>query len=223
MKDAALQQTDLYFFLARVFAREVDAEFLRRLRSADLQALLQELGVELEQDLLSKEEAVVLEELATEFTGCFIGPGPFVSPHESIHHEREDCDWGRYWGADTVAVKQFIESAGMEIQDPFAGLPDHLAVELEFVGKLGRAINEKLATGEVSEALYGLRVKRKFFDDHLLQWAPLFCDKAIEIADLPFYREMAGLLKAFLELEDSGLSDDLAQLEKQVSSAESMG
>ena len=212
MNDAPMQQTDLYFFLARVFAREVDAEFLRQLRSPDFQSLMQEFEVELDRDLLNKEDGVVLEELAIEYSGCFVGPGQFVSPQESIHHERQDCDWGKYWGADTAALKKFIEAAGMQIQAPFAGLPDHISVELEFVGQLGRAVNEKLAAGDQSEALYGLRMKRRFFDDHLLQWAPAFCDKTIAIAERPFYAELAGLLKALLELEDQTLGEALEGL-----------
>ena len=52
------------------------------------------------------------ENLAIEFTRLFFGPGPHVSPHESIYAE-VDGEAGGLYGAKTVEVKKFIETTGL--------------------------------------------------------------------------------------------------------------
>jgi TorA maturation chaperone TorD len=50
-------------------------------------------------------------------------------------------------------------------------------------------------------ALLCLENEKKFIDEHLFRWIPDFCNKVIQEADLPFYREMAKLTKNFIEFE----------------------
>ncbi|GBE05880.1 hypothetical protein BMS3Abin10_01521 [bacterium BMS3Abin10] len=47
-------------------------------------------------------------------------------------------------------------------------------------------------------------MEKKFIEEHLLKWIPIFCDKVITWAELPFYREMAKLTKFFIEFENEG-------------------
>ncbi len=201
----------LYGFLANIFANEVSPELLAQLRGREFKDLFTELGIELGAHFYSSDAVELIEQLAVEFAGLFIGPGHFISPHESVHRVRDDGDYGKLWGADTVAVKKFVEATGLTYQSEFGGMPDHIAAELEFMQKLeeryGRAVED--GEGELAENL--LQIKSRFLSEHLLAWAPGFLDKVMTNAHLPFYREMAGLTKSFLaqeaELLDQSIED----------------
>ena len=43
--------------------------------------------------------------------------------------------------------------------------------------------------------------EKKFVDEHLFRWIPDFCEKVIEGAESPFYREIARLTRSFIEFE----------------------
>ncbi len=192
----------LYGFLAKIFATEVSPELLEQIRGSEFRKLLTDMGIELEEEFFTTETAVLIDQLAIEFTGLFIGPGNFISPHESVHRVREDGDYGKLWGADTVAVKKFVEATGLSYQSEFGGMPDHIAAELEFVQKLEERY-EKAETNDEKELAGNLVIIRdRFLVEHLLAWAPGFMDKVINKATLPFYREIAELTKIFLQQED---------------------
>ncbi len=50
-------------------------------------------------------------------------------------------------------------------------------------------------------ALLCLKNEKKFIEEHLARWVPIFCEKVINEAELLFYREMAALTKNFIEFE----------------------
>ena len=75
--------------------------------------VLSEMGFQYE-IFSQKDQDQLLEDLAVEYARLFLGPAKHISPHESIHHQRDDGDWGSHWGGSTVEVKKFIESTGLE-------------------------------------------------------------------------------------------------------------
>lgn len=196
----------LYGLLATVFAVEVNTELLKQLRQPEFRKLLAGLDIELGNEFYNQNADQLLKDLAVEFTALFIGPGNFISPHESVHHVREDGDYGKLWGADTVAVKKYIEATGLSYQSSFGGMPDHVSAELEFMQKLEERYAQAMKNGETELAANLAKIKSCFLAEHLLTWAPNFFDKVIHKATLPFYREMAGLAKSFLLQEGDLLS-----------------
>jgi anaerobic sulfite reductase subunit A len=52
-----------------------------------------------------------------------------------------------------------------------------------------------------------LKNEKKFVDQHLFGWIPDFCEKVIEAAEMPFYREMARLTRSFMEFEKKELKE----------------
>ena len=192
----------LYGLLANIFATEVSPELLAQLRSDEFRELFTELKIDLGEDFYSGDAAEIVDQLAVEFAGLFLGPGHFISPHESVHHVRDDGDYGTLWGADTVAVKKFIEATGLSYKPEFGGMPDHIAVELEFIQKLEERYAQAVDDGEMELADNLMKIKKRFFTEHLLAWAPEFLKKVADRATLPFYREMAVLLQLLLEQEN---------------------
>ncbi len=133
---AARRRSDIYGLLAAVYGQEITSDLLRQIRSPQFLGPLSILEVEGMNDLMQKPEAELLEDLAVEHTRLFLGPGKHISPHESVHHQREDGQWGKLWGASTVEVKKFIEATGLSYTDDYKGMPDHISVEFEFMQQL---------------------------------------------------------------------------------------
>ena len=111
--------------------------------------------------LLRKE---LIEDLAVEYARLFLGPDKHISPHESVHHERDGGDWGALWGKSTVEVKKFIESAGLEYISEYSGMPDHISVELEFMQQATSREAQAWESNDSEGALYCLKMEKKFLE-----------------------------------------------------------
>ncbi|MBI4654646.1 MAG: molecular chaperone TorD family protein [Nitrospirae bacterium] len=217
MADTATQRSNIYALLATIYYKEVDPAFLKQIKNPGFLGVLSDMVFQLKDDILQKPEDKIIEDLAVEYTRLFLGPGKHISPHESIHHERSDGDWGRFWGKDTVLVKKFIETAGLEYRSEFTGMPDHISVELEFMHKAAEQEAQAWKENNSDGALYCLKMQKKFVDEHLIKWIPKFCDKVISQAELSFYREMAKLTKGFVEFEKKEMDEYISEAKKLVS------
>jgi TorA maturation chaperone TorD len=173
------------------------------------------MGAELKDDFFKRPEDELIEDLAVEYTRLFLGPGRHISPHESIHHERGDGKWGELWGADTVAVKKFIETSGLEYKSGYNGMPDHISVELEFMQEAAKREAQAREADDNDGALYCLRMEKKFISEHL-KWISVFCDKVISEAEMAFYREMAKITKNFMEFEQVEIDKYISEAEKNL-------
>ncbi len=213
--EGARIRSNVYGFLSSMFREEITAERLRQLKAPVIKEALAEMGFQY--DIFSqKGQDELLEDLAVEYARLFLGPAKHISPHESIHHRRDDGDWGSHWGASTVDVKQFIETAGLEYKQEYTGMPDHISVELEFMkeaaGREAQAIEEKDWEG----ALYCQKMEKKFLCDHLIKWIPAFCDQIMSQAEISFYGELAEVTKEFITLEFEEINKSITATEGQV-------
>ncbi len=208
--------SSIYLLLAGIYKDVASADLLTSLKDSRVLGILEDLGCSFDENFLASEvDEDLVELMAVDFTQLFIGPTEFISPYESIFHKRDDDDWGKLWGADTVRVKKFIESAGIEFADDYGGIPDHISVELEFIGKVTEKVDEAMTAGNFNDAVYFLKMKKLFFDKHLSQWVPVFCDKAAAKAKTSFYREISRLLKSFIEMEHQDVVEDIKSLDGQ--------
>jgi TorA maturation chaperone TorD len=205
--ELADQRINVYGFLARIFKEEITAEFLPQLRDPQVLGVLSSFGADLGDDFVQKNENDLVENLAVEYTRLFLGPGKHIPPNESIHNERGDGDWGQFWGASTVEVKKFIETAGLTYRDDFTDMPDHISVELEFMQKVIDRERNAWEAGDRGGALYCLKMEKMFINDHLIQWIPRFCNEVVSEAELTFYREMAKITRSFIEFEKENIDE----------------
>ncbi len=201
MISLASQRANVYGLLAMLYRQELTPDLLEEIRSPELLDLLSQWGGELEDDFLGRPEGELLEEMAVEYARLFLGPGRHISPHESVHHEREDGQWGQLWGPATVEVKKSIEGTGLRYETGYRGLPDHISVQLEFLEALTRREENAWTKGDEEGAQRCLDMERRFLDEHLIRWVPAFCDKVITAAELSFYRTLASVTKRFIEFD----------------------
>ncbi|MCP4288096.1 MAG: molecular chaperone TorD family protein [Gammaproteobacteria bacterium] len=202
-------RSDIYGLLATIFRQEPGLALIRELRDPQLTGVFSDLGVDLGEAFCDTPETELVEVLALEFTRLFIGPSSHISAHESIFAEM-DNGISALWGQTTVAVKNFIETTGLDYKTEFTGVPDHVSVELEFMQKLSAWEADKWLQNEPDDAKFCQQVQRMFFEQHLMSWLPQFCDVVMEQADIRFYAAMAELTKNYLEFEQQGITADAA-------------
>jgi TorA maturation chaperone TorD len=206
MASFAGHRSRIYGLLAAIYCQEVSSDLLKQIKDPQFLKVLSNLGIELNNGFFKKPEIELLEDLAVEYARLFVGPGKHISPHESVHHQRDDGQWGQLWGESTAQVKKFIESSGLEFTSEYTGLPDHISVELEFMQHVVLREEQAWKDDDHGTALLCLKNEKKFVDEHLSRWIPDFCEKVVKAADLSFYREIAGLTKTFIEFEGEELN-----------------
>lgn len=189
----AMERSGLYGFLATIFRSEPSEAQIRGMKSASFQEALGELDL----GFSVADDKSLAEELAVEYAALFLGPGGHVSPHESVHVEEE----GRLLSAATTAVKDYIEACGFEYDPDNHALPDHISTEFEFLAEVTRQEALAWQEKELQKARNCLDYEREFFEKHLGRWAPAFCEKILERAELPFYRRIIELARNFLKDE----------------------
>ena len=202
----AMERANLYGLLATIFRSQPDGDLLARLRGADFLTLLSESGLDIGDDFPRKPLRELHEQLAEEYTRLFCGPGKHISPYESVQSKRGS---GTLWGKETVLVKRFIETAGFDYEDDFDGIPDHVAIELEFLSRLAETESRYWRSGDLTGAGNALEWQMDFIGRHAGKWIPGFCRKVIEKTETPFYRIFADLLRRFLAGEKAEISDRL--------------
>ncbi len=192
MARRAVDRSGLYALLAAIYRDPPTAALLRTLRTDRFRDALSEAGFDLEAEFGDRPEDDVLLALAVEYTRLFIGPGAHIAPTEAAQTN------GTLWAAATSGVGAFIEEHGFLYRPGYHGLPDHIAVELEFMHELTKreaAAWERRDAGELRRCL---QAQKAFLTDHLSRWVPAFCKRVRRESECAFYREMAGLTADFV-------------------------
>ncbi len=202
---AAHARSHLYALLATIFRGEPKAELLRRLRDPALSRSLAETGIDLGSEFDGRAEDELIEGLAVEYARLFLGPGPHIAPYASVHLCGEGAG---LWGPATVWVKRFVQNAGFEYSDGYRDLPDHISVELEFMGEMAAREASALENHDADEAKRIREIETEFLADHLAIWAPVFCEKTACAAERKFFGNMARLTAGFIRSEQHDLAGD---------------
>jgi len=139
-----------------------------------------------------------MEMLLVDYTALFIGPAqPRAMPYasfwltddQSMRHEA------------TLAVLDFYEQGGFEVSEDLHELPDHIAVELEFLYLLIFAQNQAQLGGNMDDLAAANALHRRFAAKHLGVWVGVFAGAIKSGAATAFYRELAGFTERFVSRE----------------------
>ena len=193
------QRADAYRLLSACFCLPenrlfADENVYRALRNA-----LGELAPAAATHVAGAQKAAAAEQgeaLLVEYARLFVGPQHLAAPpYGSIY-----LDQGRaVMGESTQRVVARYREEGLAVDDDFHELPDHITVELEFLYFLISRELEAFADGDSTVAVEYLCKQKRFLADHLLGWAPEFCERVQTNAELPHYALLARCLEAFLE------------------------
>jgi len=136
-----------------------------------------------------------LEELAVEHARLFMGPFQLVAPpYGSIYLD----DAKTVMGESTARVAEFYRANGLQLADDFHELPDHIAVELEFLSYLANRQREAEEAGNQGEVERLRGVQREFLAAYLLPWLEPFTTAIINDGEAPFYQDVARCTVAFI-------------------------
>lgn len=146
-----------------------------------------------------------LEALCVEHARLFIGPFQLVAPpYGSIY-----LDGGKaVMGDSTAKVAAFYHSCGLHLADDFHELPDHFAVELEFMSYLAFKQREAEVSGDKAEKTRFTALQREFLDRFLMPWLEPFTSAIIFDGEAPFYQAIARCSVAFISADYAALVFD---------------
>ncbi len=111
---------------------------------------------------------------------------PFVPPYESVY-----CNERRVMWKPAGAVADDYRAAGLGIDG--AELPDHIALECEFVALLAGREADAWQAGQREEARQIWGTTNRFLSEHVLSWGGKFCADLLALAQVDFYRAVARL------------------------------
>ena len=188
---------DVYRLLAACYYPPT-AELIEENCCATLAALLAPVAADAAQhasDAVLAANTCSLDALAVEHARLFIGPFQLVAPpYGSIYLD----DAKTVMGDSTAKVAAFYHNCGLTLAEDFHELPDHFAVELEFMSFLAFKQREAEVSGDTDEVARIVSLQREFLDRFLLPWLEPFTSAIITDAEAPFYQAIARCSAAFI-------------------------
>ena len=133
------------------------------------------------------------EDLRIDYTRLFLGPFDIRSkPYGSVYLDSGNV----VMGDSTMAVLALYGEGGFHVAEAFTEMPDHVAVELEFLYLLNARLGEGRIASIERDRLAGL--ERSLLDEHLGQWIVPFTEAVKKGAGTDFYRKLADLTRYFI-------------------------
>lgn len=161
-------------------AGHIDADFTARAR-----------------ELKSSFESVTPQDLLVDYAHLFLGPvGTLAVPYESAWLAKE----GNSITDIMQALEDLYADGGFEVDPEFRDLPDHLAVELEFLYTLLFRRAAALRDGDDAAFKELEALSEHLISGHLDRWLPDFQAAVLEGAQCRFYRELADLTALFVNV-----------------------
>ncbi len=139
-----------------------------------------------------------LQTLLIDYTRLFLGP---VQALAMPYGSRWQTGEAALMQESTVAVLDIYQEGGFEVGEDFHDLPDHVAVELEFLYLLIFNQNEAHRSGEQNVLSANQALERRFLREHLGAWIDSFTEAVESGAETAFYRELAALTRQFVRME----------------------
>lgn len=135
------------------------------------------------------------EDLLIEYSKLFVGPGKLKAPpYGSVYLEKGR----RIMGDSTMEVIKIYKKEGLELRDDFKELPDHIAVELEFMYYLIYKEIEALENLDYKKAAHYIETQEMFLNKFLGKWIKPFCNSILDETDNKFYQALARCLLIFI-------------------------
>ena len=196
MVEITKNRNAMYGLISRIFLIEMDSDTLGTIEKLPNFNELFPTYYGWEERQKRSRYKLINELLNVDFTDIAI---MHLIPYETFYM-RED---GMIESGGANPVLQVYNDFGYRVDYEKARVvsPDHIGVELEFMKLLSDAELKALEEGD-EEAVQAIRKEQKrFLQEHLLQFAPMYLINVAEQARTPFYKDAAKLALEFL-LED---------------------
>ena len=139
------------------------------------------------------------EDLSVEYARLFVGPFELLAPpYGSVYLD----DGGRVMGDSTMQVIEIYQKEGLSRNDDFKDLPDHIAVEMEFMSYLIFKERESLEKSDLDTAREYMNKQESFLNTFIRSWVPPFCKKIKEGTENGFYKALSDCVLIFISNSD---------------------
>ncbi len=197
---------DIYRLLAACYYSP-STEFIEEKCCATLATLLEPVAPDAAKyaaDAAVAGGKIELEPLAVEHARLFIGPFQLVAPpYGSIYLDETKT----VMGDSTAKVAAFYHNCGLHLAEDFHELPDHFAVELEFMSFLAFKQREAEVSGDSNEVARITSLQQEFLGRFLMPWLEPFTSAIITDAEAPFYQAIARCTAAFINADYTALTN----------------
>lgn len=143
-----------------------------------------------------------IEQLRIDYSKLFVGPFKLLAPpYGSVYLE----GGRRVMGESTLDAHNRYREVGLDISGDLKEVPDHIAIELEFMYYLVLKEIEAIGNSDFENALDYLNKQKGFLEDHLGVWVSEFANIVEENAGTDFYRNLARVTKVFVKRDLDGV------------------
>jgi putative dimethyl sulfoxide reductase chaperone len=192
--DIAESRCRVYRLFSSLLMKEVDPGMLAALKGDGMAEALGELAPGIKDILDSDEPEKQQDDLAEEYAALFIVPGG-IPPYESVRLH------GLMNQKPAWEVEEFYRRCGLVVKEGCRILPDHLGMELEFMGYLAEKEGDAQQCRDEREFAKWSGFQKEFFQGHIDPWAFDFLRDLQRLAFHPFYKGLASLIVQFLDTE----------------------
>lgn len=138
-----------------------------------------------------------LQTLLVDYTRLFLGPSaPLARPHGSFWLSGEST----LMQDSTMEVQSLYQEGGFDLDEELREMPDHVAVELEFLYLLLFKQNEGARAGFDEVVASWAHLQGMFLGRHLGVWIGPFAQAVKDGAETAFYRDLAELTERFVKM-----------------------
>lgn len=146
------------------------------------------------------------EHIVQDYESLMRVPGPaYTHPFESFYcggsGRNGKLNRGQLGGRPSLEADRYYRSEGVLPNYDMVDFADHIAAELTFMAGLCERQAAALADGDMQTASRLEDKQRRFGRDHLFKWAEDFCAALRDGAGTPFFKGLAQILHAFIEME----------------------
>ena len=198
--DLALARQELCRFLAGCYY-EPGPEFAEERLFDSIAAAAQRISPALGEHanrLAAAFASAELQDLLVDYTRLFLGaPQALAKPYASVWLSGEPG----LMQDSAIELQKLYAQGGFQIDEGFRDLPDHVAVELEFLYLLNFQLNQARAADDNTAAQAFEVLRTAFLVGHLGRWLGGFILAVHDNAQSDFYRELAEFTELFVRLE----------------------
>ena len=145
----------------------------------------------------SEMQNVNFEDVSVEFAKLFFGPFEvLVPPYGSCYIESTK----QVMQESTIKVKDYYNNYGVNVEEGFNDLPDHIVPELEFMYYLLYNEVEHDPEDEISIEQYQ-DASKDFFKKYLIKFAIELSESIIDKTELKIFKEIAAGFSGFINNE----------------------
>ncbi|MFQ5815554.1 MAG: molecular chaperone [Candidatus Hydrothermarchaeaceae archaeon] len=212
--ELAESRSVMYRFLSMLYSYEPIKDLAKMIKDKSILESLNDSdgGFKLLKEYVKEAEKIkdLREELEVEHTTLFVlANDRNFRPYESVYLDPDQYMGGQF----TKNVERFMKRVGFEFTSALDELPDHIAIELEFMHHMCSKEGESWKKSKKDYGLDYLKYERDFLKDHLTKWAFDFCEDLYEKAESNFFKAASLLTKDFLAMEESEIDKIIESIE----------